>query len=499
MNSTIKHRKFVSEPECKESIVSPLYKNPEKGSRLQKSDFRPVSVLTAFSKIFEKYYQNSMLKFTESILSEKISAYRKGSSCQHVLMSLTEQWRKYIDQNQYVGAVLMDLSKAFDCLPHELLISKLHAYGLGKKTLRLLYSYLRGRKQRVNINGTYSTILEILSGVPQGSILGPILFNIFVNDLLFYIKSADPFNYADDNNLSSHASNLEKLVANLENATRESVDWLDENEMIANAKKFKAIILKKGMPNTSKTCVKIKDLAILSENEVTSLGIKLDNKLAYSEQISDLCKLAGGRLNALKRLSKYLPLDVRKYYTNTYVLSVFNYGSNVWHFSGLVELHKMERVNERAIRFMYDDQSTEYYQILKEKNEKTLYGKRIRSICCEIFKSRHDLNPKYMADIFEQRPSPYPSRRPHDIFVPGYVSKTFGKNSLRIDGASLWNSLPENLKSASCLAVFKKGINELMTPTCQCNKNCIDCTVDRVIPLLLQYFLFVIVIYVCRI
>ena len=134
------------------------------------------------------------------------------------------------------------------------------------------------------------------------------------------------------------------------------------------------------------------------------------------------------------------------------------FGSIVWHFSGLVEIHKMERVNKRAIRFHVWRPINCILSNFKRKNEKTLYGKRIRSICCEIFKRRHDLNPKYMADIFEQRPSPYPSRRPYDILVPGYVSKTFGKNSLRVDGASLWNSLPENFKSASCLAVFKKGI-----------------------------------------
>ena len=133
INSTIINAKFASE--CKTAAVTPLYKNPKVGSRLDKKLFRPVSVLNVFSKIFEKHYQTSMLDFTNSILSKFISAYRKGSSCHHVLISLIEEWRKHLDNNEMVGAVIMDLSKAFDCLPHELLIAKLQAYGMGKKIL----------------------------------------------------------------------------------------------------------------------------------------------------------------------------------------------------------------------------------------------------------------------------------------------------------------------------------------------------------------------------
>ena len=102
----------------------PIYKHPKKGSRLDKTCFRPVSILTIFSKIFERFVLNSMLEYTNSILSDHISAYRKGYSCQHVLLKLTEEWRHHLDKNEIVGAVLMDLSKAFDCLPHELLIAK---------------------------------------------------------------------------------------------------------------------------------------------------------------------------------------------------------------------------------------------------------------------------------------------------------------------------------------------------------------------------------------
>ena len=97
--------------------LSPIYKHPKNGSRLDKTCYRPISVLTTFSKVFERFVLNSMLKYVNLILSDQISAYRKGYSCQHVLLKLTDDWRKYLDKNEIVGAVLMDLSKAFDCLP----------------------------------------------------------------------------------------------------------------------------------------------------------------------------------------------------------------------------------------------------------------------------------------------------------------------------------------------------------------------------------------------
>ena len=159
---------------------------------------------------------NDMLAHVNSILSDKMSAYRKGYSCQDVLLKLTEEWRKHLDQNHVIGAVLMDLSKAFDCLPHELLIAKLAAYGISKKSLKLLYSYLTNRKQTVKIKGKLSIFLEILAGVPQGSILGPILFNIFINDIVHIFEKCDLNNFADDNGLSAFAKNTPELITEFE-------------------------------------------------------------------------------------------------------------------------------------------------------------------------------------------------------------------------------------------------------------------------------------------
>ena len=136
-------------------------------------------------------------------MSPFISAYREGYSTQHVLARLTEEWRKNLDDDYIVGGVLMDLSKAFDCIPHDLLIAKLDSYGLNRNLLRYINSYLDNRKQCVHINNINSSFNYIISGVPQGSVVGPILFNAFFNDFFFFMQHATVHNFAEDNILSN--------------------------------------------------------------------------------------------------------------------------------------------------------------------------------------------------------------------------------------------------------------------------------------------------------
>ena len=159
---------------------------------------------------------------------------------------MLEDWRSSLDQYEYVGAVLMDLSKAFDCIPHEHLTNKLTAYGLSSSATMLISNYLSNRNQRVKIGNTTGSWLEIAKGVPQGSILGPLMFNIFINDIFLCVKGCSIYNYADDNTISAAHRNIDDLLSMLENASKQAIDWFEYNYMLANPNKFQAIILEPG-------------------------------------------------------------------------------------------------------------------------------------------------------------------------------------------------------------------------------------------------------------
>ena len=221
---------------------------------------------------------------------------------------MIETWRKYLDENKIVGATLMDLSKAFDCLPHDLLVVKLEAYGFDNKVLKLMLFYLSGRKQCVKIRNSFSLLKLILSGIPQGSILGPILFNIFINDI-FFLLGSDLHNFADDNTITAVAETIQGLINSPEVKTSNAIKWMKDNDMIANPDKFKAIMLTKTDHNTAGIRLEFSRETILFSNEIDLLGITIDTKLSFDSHITKICCKASRQLNALKSLGFYIPLD----------------------------------------------------------------------------------------------------------------------------------------------------------------------------------------------
>ena len=179
-----------------------------------------------------------MSNFFEGILSKFLCGFRKGHSTQHALLNLLKQWQESLDKSHVVGTVLLDLSKAFDSLSHDLLLAKLAAYGFDKASLRLLHSYLSNRMQRTKITSVFSSWLEICLGVPQGSILGPLLFNIFINDLLFVIQKTHICNFADDNTVYSSASSTEEVISSLKHDLHHVLRWFSSNQLVVNTEKI---------------------------------------------------------------------------------------------------------------------------------------------------------------------------------------------------------------------------------------------------------------------
>ena len=401
--------------------------------------------------------------------SHFIGTYRKAYSTQHVLIRLLEDWKTKLENNYIVGALLMDLSKAFDCIPHDLLIAKLNAYGADENALVLIYSYLKRRKQSVRINNTYSSFQTILSGVPQGSVLGPILFNVYLNDLFLFIKQATLYNYADDNTLACFSKTLPDLVRALEAEAGVALDWLRENYMIANPSKFHALLIKKDQTTTSGERISIQGKTIKSEDSVKLLGIQLDYKLNFDPHISALCKKAATQLNVLKRLRAYIGFDARKVLVQSFVYSNFNYCPLVWYFCSAKSMHKIEKVQERALRFLHNDHASSYNDLLLKSQRCTMHVHRLRAISIEIFKTLNGLNPSFMKDIFQVRSSNYSSRNPNNLahYRPNQV--TFGTHSLKFLGPQIWNCLPNELKSAESLNTFKRLIAQWDGPMCNCN------------------------------
>ena len=194
--------------------VIPIHKKDDK---TDKENYRPISILPNLSKVYERLMYNQIYPYFDTLFSKFQCGFRKGFNAQHCLLAMIEKWRKTLDKGGETGAVLTDLSKAFDCIDHNLLIAKLDAYGFEKQSIDFLHSHLTKRKQRAKVDSAYSSWKMLLSGVPQGSILRPLLFNLYICDMFFETsKNIDFGGYADDNTPYTCSSDIEEVLENLQ-------------------------------------------------------------------------------------------------------------------------------------------------------------------------------------------------------------------------------------------------------------------------------------------
>ena len=186
-----------------------------------------------------------MYPYFDKLFSKFQCGFRKGFNVQHCLITMIEKWQRSVDGGGQAGALLGYLSEAFDCIDHELLISKLNAYGFDKNSLYFINSYLKGQKQRTKINSSYNAFAEILFGVPQGSILGPLLFNICICDLFLKDSDIDIAYYADDNIPYTCSSDLDSIIFKLQKNTERIFRWFHNSNLISNAGKSHLIVSSK--------------------------------------------------------------------------------------------------------------------------------------------------------------------------------------------------------------------------------------------------------------
>ena len=368
-----------------------------------------------------------------------------------------------VDSGGVFGALLTDLSKAFDCIPHDLIIAKLEAYGFQIESLRLIYDYLSNRKQRVKINESYSSWSDIEYGVPQGSILGPLLFNIHLCDLFYFLEDLDIANYADDTTLYTVQENKESVINTLETSSLKLFKWFNNNFMKANSDKSHCL-LTCNEPST----LLVDGSPIQTSTKEVLLGITIDKDLKFDDHVNSLCRKACQKLNALARLAPYMNVEKRRIIMKAFIESQFGYCPLVWMFHSRGLNNKINRIHERALRITYNDHSSSFEDMLQKDNSVTIHHRNIRALAMETYKVLHGLSSPLLNKVFIKRNFNYNLRRNNFLNRRRVNTVRYGTESVSYLVPKIWDILLNDIKNSPTLNAFKSKIKKWVPWECPC-------------------------------
>ena len=332
----------------------------------------------------------------------------------------------------------------------------------------MIHSYLKNRWQRTKINISFSSWIELLLGVPQGSVLGPLLFNIYLNDLFWITDETGICNFADDTTYYDCDKNLDLLINRLECVSLKAITWFETNFMKLNEEKCHLIIAGHKFESV---WAMIGESRIWESRREKLLGVYIDNDLNFKFHINQICIKAERKVAALARMSCFISQKRRRLIAKTFIESQFSYCPLVWMFHDRLVNKKINRLHERTLRIVYHDYTATFNELLERDKSYTIHQRNIQTLAIEMYKTKNNTNPNFMKDIFvEKRETGYTLRSSgtQDFESMNILKVRTGENTLRYLGCKIWALVPKKFKDDKSLYNFKKSIRKWKPLQCPC-------------------------------
>ena len=434
--------------------VIPIFKS---GDKFNFTNYRPISLLSQFSKILEKLFAARLDNFIDkhNLLSKHQYGFRPNMSTSMAVIDLVEQISEATNNKQFTVGVFIDLSKAFDTIQHGLLLKKMERYGVRGTANEWLKSYLSDRLQYVNMNSIDSQKKSITYGVPQGSVLGPKLFIMYINDVCEILSRMSCVLFADDTSLCCSGTDLDQLLDTVQEELSVLKKWFDVNKLSLNISKTKFIIFG-NRPIKSGVKIKIDDVEIERVFETKFLGVIIDNKLNWKSHINYIRTKISKTIAIMYRIKPFLDQNSLHMLYSSLVLPYISYCVEVWGNNYKTVIQPIFILQKKAIRIAsHSDYYAPSNPLFLQLHTLKLQDLVDLNTAIIMYKAKNELLPTCIQELFHARESQY-NLRGVAIFQGTNVRINNKERCVSVRGVKLWNRLDEDLKNCTSIKVFKR-------------------------------------------